>query len=49
MDVTQYAINIITFIGIGVSVDYSLFLVNRFRELNRGRDIERVAMTVACR
>ena len=37
MDVTQYAINIITLIGIGVSVDYSLFLVNRFREeLNRG-------------
>ena len=39
-DVTQYALNIITLIGIGVSVDYSLFLVNRFREeMNRGRDI----------
>lgn len=49
MDVTQYAINIITLIGIGVSVDYSLFLVNRFREeLNRGRDIRTsTAMTVA--
>ena len=49
MDLTQYAINIITLIGIGVSVDYSLFLVNRFREeLNRGRDIRTsTAMTVA--
>lgn len=49
MEVTQYAINIITLIGIGVSVDYSLFLVNRFREeLNRGRDIRTsTAMTVA--
>lgn len=48
-DVTQYALNIITLIGIGVSVDYSLFLVNRFREeLNRGRDIRTsTAMTVA--
>ena len=48
-DVTQYALNIITRIGIGVSVDYSLFMVNRFREeLNRGRDIRTsTAMTVA--
>ena len=48
-DVTQYALNIITLIGIGVSVDYSLFMVNRFREeLNRGRDIRTsTAMTVA--
>ena len=48
-DVTQYALNIITLIGIGVSVDYSLFMVNRFREeLNRGRDLRiSTAMTVA--
>lgn len=48
-DVTQYALNIITLIGIGVSVDYSLFMVNRFREeLNRGRDMRiSTAMTVA--
>jgi len=47
-DVTQYALNIITLIGIGVSVDYSLFMVNRFREeLNRGRDLRTsTAMTV---
>ena len=48
-DVTQYALNIITLIGIGVSVDYSLFMVNRFREeLNNGRDIRTsTAVTVA--
>jgi putative drug exporter of the RND superfamily len=31
-DVTQYALNIVTLIGLGVSIDYSLFIVNRFRE-----------------
>ena len=31
-DVTQYALNIVTLIGLGVSIDYSLFVVNRFRE-----------------
>ncbi len=48
-DVTQYAVNIITLIGIGVSIDYSLFIVNRFREeIGRGRDIRTAtAMTVA--
>src|SRR5207245_1700063 len=29
-DVSQYAINIVTLIGLGVSIDYSLFIVNRF-------------------
>ena len=48
-DVTQYALNIITLIGIGVSVDYSLFMVYRFREeLGNGRDSRTsIAMTVA--
>ena len=48
-DVTQYALNIITLIGIGVSVDYSLFMVYRFREeLSNGRDSRTsIAMTVA--
>jgi RND superfamily putative drug exporter len=31
-DVSQYAINIVTLIGLGVSIDYSLFIVNRYRE-----------------
>ena len=39
-DVTVYATNIISLIGIGVSIDYSLFLVNRFREeIARGHDV----------
>ncbi|MBT4981449.1 MAG: MMPL family transporter [Euryarchaeota archaeon] len=48
-DVTQYALNIISLIGIGVSIDYSLFIVNRFREeINRGHDIRTsTAVTVA--
>ena len=48
-DVTQYSTNIISLIGIGVSIDYSLFLVNRFREeLGRGHDVRTAtAMSVA--
>jgi len=48
-DVTQYSTNIISLIGIGVSIDYSLFLVNRFREeLSRGHDVRTAtAMSVA--
>jgi RND superfamily putative drug exporter len=47
-DVTVYATNIISLIGIGVSIDYSLFLVNRFREeLARGHDV-RTATAMSC-
>ena len=31
-DVSTYAINIVTLIGLGVAIDYSLLIVNRFRE-----------------
>jgi RND superfamily putative drug exporter len=31
-DVSQYAINIVTLIGLGVAIDYSLFIVSRFRD-----------------
>ena len=38
-DITTYANNIVSLLGIGLSVDYSLFIVNRFREeLRKGRD-----------
>ena len=30
-DITVYANNIVSLLGIGLSVDYSLFIVNRFR------------------
>ena len=31
-DVSPYALNIVSLIGLGVAIDYSLFVVNRFRE-----------------
>ncbi|CAM3473797.1 MMPL family transporter [Stackebrandtia soli] len=38
-DVSVFAINVITIIGLGLSIDYALFVVNRFREeLALGRD-----------
>ena len=48
-DVSQYALNIVTLIGLGVSIDYSLFIVNRFRdELARGESRQQaVATTMA--
>jgi RND superfamily putative drug exporter len=48
-DVSQYALNIVTLIGLGVSIDYSLFVVNRFRdELAGGASRENaVATTIA--
>ena len=40
-DVSQYALNIVTLIGLGVAIDYSLFIVNRFREeLARGLSVD---------
>jgi RND superfamily putative drug exporter len=40
-DVSQYAVNIVTLIGLALAIDYSLFLVNRFRdELAAGRGRE---------
>ncbi len=45
-DVSQYAINIVTLIGLGVSIDYSLFIVNRFRdELAAGKSREEAIAT----
>src|SRR5438445_6013002 len=45
-DVSQYALNIVTLIGLGVAIDYSLFIVSRFREeLARGRDVEDAVAT----
>lgn len=39
-DISQYAINIITLLGLGLAIDYSLFMVNRFREeLHASRDV----------
>src|SRR5215813_2535611 len=37
----QYTINVVTLIGLGVAIDYSLFIVSRFRdELGTGASVE---------
>ena len=39
--IDQYSLNIITVLGLGLSVDYSLLMVNRFREeLDREKTVE---------
>jgi RND superfamily putative drug exporter len=45
-DVSQYATNVVTLIGLGVAIDYSLFIVNRFRdELAAGKTREEAIAT----
>jgi RND superfamily putative drug exporter len=45
-DVSQYALNIVTLIGLGVAIDYSLFVVNRYREeLKAGQSREAALAT----
>jgi len=45
-DVSQYALNIVTLIGLAVAIDYSLFIVDRFRnELREGSSVEAAAAT----
>ena len=40
-DVAVYAINLTTALGLGLAIDYSLFIVSRYREeLARGLDVE---------
>jgi RND superfamily putative drug exporter len=40
-DVSVYAQNVVTLIGLGVAIDYSLFVTSRFREeMRRGRSVE---------
>src|SRR5262249_47998248 len=38
-DMAQYTVNVVTLIGLGVAIDYSLFIVSRYRdELEAGAD-----------
>src|SRR5205085_6901312 len=46
--VSIYASNLVTMIGLGVAVDYALFIVSRFREEMRHRDVpDALARTMA--
>ena len=49
IDMSIFVLNTTSMLGLGVAIDYSLFMVNRFRdELRLGRDVEQaVANTVA--
>jgi putative drug exporter of the RND superfamily len=48
MDVSIYATNIVTMIGLGVAIDYSLFVVSRFREEVRRHPVpDALARTMA--
>jgi putative drug exporter of the RND superfamily len=41
LDMAQYTLNVVTLIGLGVAIDYSLFIVSRFRaELEDGASVE---------
>ena len=48
-EVAQYAINIVSLVGLGVAIDYSLFMVARFREeIAGGAEVpDALARTVA--
>jgi RND superfamily putative drug exporter len=43
-DVSVFAVNVITIIGLGLAIDYSLFIVSRFREELRAGSDERAAI-----
>jgi RND superfamily putative drug exporter len=48
-DVSVFAANIITLIGLGLSIDYSLFIVSRFREeLRAGYDTRTAVVRTIC-
>jgi RND superfamily putative drug exporter len=41
IDVSTYAVNVVTLVGLGIAIDYSLFIVTRFREeLASGHSVE---------
>ena len=48
-DVSVFSINVITLLGLGLAIDYALFVVSRFREeLDQGRSVpDAVARTMA--
>ncbi len=48
-DVSTYSTNIVTLIGLGVAIDYSLFIVNRFREELAARATTEQALIAAMR
>ncbi|CAL9593719.1 Trehalose monomycolate exporter MmpL3 [Nocardiopsis dassonvillei] len=49
-DVSTFAANLALVMGVGLGVDYSLFVINRFREeLARGREVSEAVVTAVAR
>jgi uncharacterized membrane protein YdfJ with MMPL/SSD domain len=48
-DVSVFSINVVTILGLGLAIDYGLFVVGRFREeITRGQAVENaIARTMA--
>ena len=46
-DVSVFAINIITLLGLGLAIDYALFIVSRFREERQARGDDRESVNAA--
>ncbi|HSE09273.1 MAG TPA: MMPL family transporter [Nocardioidaceae bacterium] len=45
-DISVFSVNIVTMLGLGLAIDYALFVVGRFREeLHRGGDVESALVT----
>ncbi|RDI58944.1 MMPL family transporter [Nocardia pseudobrasiliensis] len=48
-DVSSFAVSLAAILGLGMGIDYSLFMVSRFREeLARGREPEAAAVITVC-
>ncbi len=48
-DVSTYALNVVVILGLGVAIDYSLFITSRFREELHRRDSVEAALSVTMR
>ncbi len=48
-DVSTYALNVVVILGLGVAIDYSLFIVSRFREELRRQPSVEAALAVTMR
>jgi len=44
-DVSIFAVNVVTLLGLGLAIDYSLFILNRFREELPARGVEGALVT----